>query len=496
MIPRLDTSTVLPRGIRQPGYQREELGAGILHLGLGAFHRAHQAVYTDDALARSGGDWRITGVSLRSSQIARDLNAQDGLYTCVERGEDGARTRVIGALSRALSLTEDRAAVLSALTSPSTRIVSLTVTEKGYGLNRATGGVDIQHLAISADLARPAAPIGVAGLLTWALARRRQAGVAPFAVLSCDNLPENGRLLRGLVIDFARRTDPQTAEFISTSVSFPSTMVDRITPAVTPDTLSLAESLIGAEDRAAIACETFSQWVVEDRFPTGRPDWEAGGALFVEDVCPYEEMKLRMLNGTHSMLAYAGFLSGHAVVRDVMRAPLLAELVRRHLHSAARTLDRIEGIDLGAYASDLARRFANPHLAHETSQIAMDGSEKLPQRIFAPALAALEQGQPVDSYAFATAAWMRFTLGRSDTGVRYDVADPLATQLVPSATDAADAASVIARINAIPGVVPSNLAASPEWQEAVQHRLHRMIKCGMSEAVRAECESISRAPRK
>ncbi|MEM0991354.1 MAG: mannitol dehydrogenase family protein, partial [Pseudomonadota bacterium] len=253
----------LPAAVARPAYAPSDHGPGIVHLGLGAFFKAHLAVYTDDALAFAGGNWRIIGVSLRSKAPSAALVAQNQLYTCVERDLDGTRARVIGSIAAALNLPEHRADVLRALTDPATRIVSLTVTEKGYGLNRATGGVDAEDPVIAHDLANPDAPNGVAGLLVWALRARRVAGHAPFTVLSCDNMPSNGAMLRGLLIDFARRTAPEIASHIAENVAFPATMVDRITPASTQATLALAEDLTGQRDAAAVTCEGFRQWVIE-----------------------------------------------------------------------------------------------------------------------------------------------------------------------------------------------------------------------------------------
>ncbi|SFR01455.1 mannitol dehydrogenase family protein [Poseidonocella sedimentorum] len=478
MTTRLTSAAALPDTVQRPAYRREAHGPGIVHIGLGAFHKAHQAVYTDDALAASAGDWRIIGVSLRSTAPAEELTPQDGLYTILERSSGGTRARVIGSLAAALSLRTDRAAVLAALRAPTTRIVSLTVTEKGYGIDRRTGGVNPEHPAIAADLANPDAPTGVAGLLVWALKARRAAGIAPFSVLCCDNLPENGAMVRALLADFARRAAPELVDHIETEVAFPATMVDRITPARGPETLQLAEDLTGFQDAAAVETEAFHQWVIEDRFPSGRPDWAAGGALFVEDVRPFEEMKLRMLNGAHSMLAYTGFLAGHKYVRDVMADAALAPLVRRHLAAAAATLDPLPGVDFAAYAEDLAQRFANPHLAHETYQIAMDGSEKMPQRVFAPALDALRRGQSLDAFAFATAAWMRYTLGRRDDGHAYDLRDPLGAALQRDPAPET-AVALIAHLNSLPGLIPEALQTNAVWQSSVETALNTMLRNGM-----------------
>ncbi|MFA3916637.1 mannitol dehydrogenase family protein [Ruegeria hyattellae] len=478
MTSRLTTFEGLQDSVQRPAYGRDAQGPGIVHIGLGAFHKAHQAVYTDDALAAQGGDWRIVGVSLRSEAPAAELVPQDGLYTVIERSTTGSRARVIGALAGVHCLKTDRDTVLNALTAPETRIVSITVTEKGYGINRATGGIDHTHPAITADLADPDAPQGLVGLLVWALGKRRAAGIAPFTVLSCDNLPENGPLLRGLLVDYARHTASDLTDHIARDVAFPATMVDRITPARTKETLTLAEELIGRCDEAAIETEAFRQWVIEDHFPTGRPNWEAGGAIFVPDVRPYEDMKLRMLNGTHSMLAYAGFLAGHRYVRDVMADADLATLVREHLLAASATLDPLPGVDFTSYAAELEDRFRNPHLAHETYLIAMDGSEKMPQRIFAPAADALEKGQPIDAFAFATAAWIRYTFGATDGGETYDLRDPRAAEL-PRPAIGDDPSIVVQSRLVLPGLFPAALSNSPAWQHAVAAHLSNLMQVGV-----------------
>lgn len=468
-----------------PGYDPAAHGCGIVHLGIGAFHRAHQAAMTDAALAAAGGDWRIIGVSLRSPDVAQAMNPQNGLYTLIERGPAGTSARVIAAIDRVIAA--DPAATLAALADPAVRIVTLTVTEKGYGIDRATRAPDRGHPAVQADLAAPGAPSGVLGLLVAALARRRAAGHAPFAVLCCDNLPENGRLVRDGVLGFARLTDPALADWIAAEVAFPSSMVDRITPAPTAETQAEAARQTGCTDLAAVETEPFLQWVIEDHFPQGRPAWEAGGALFVADVAPYERMKLAMLNGSHSMLAYAGFLAGHRFVRDVMGDEALSRLVARHLKAAAGVLPPLPGIDLAAYGAALAERFRNPAIAHETRQIAMDGTEKLPQRIFQPACVALARGQDLSAFAFATAAWMRYALGRTDAGEVYPLRDPREAAIAAALSGVpAEAGAVFDALQALPGLVPDALAASLAWRAAVTERLGRMLAQGMVAAIRHE----------
>jgi fructuronate reductase len=479
--------------VRRPAYDPAGHRSGIVHLGIGAFHRAHQAVYTDGALAEAGGNWRITGVSLRGTAAAEALNPQNGLYTLIERGETGARARLIASVDRVIAASRDRAAVLAAMTDPAVRIVSLTVTEKAYGIDHAAATVDTRHQAVAADLANPHAPTGVLGLLVETLRLRHAAGVAPFTVLCCDNLPDNGALLQTGVIDFAKRVNPGFASWIAANVAFPATMVDRITPAPTSRTLSEAVRLIGCEDHAAVETEPFTQWVIEDRFPAGRPTWEAGGAIFVADVAPYERMKLRMLNGTHSMLAYAGFLSGRAYVRDVMADPALAALVERHLKAAAATLPPLDGLDLAEYAVQLARRFRNPAIAHETCQIAMDGTEKIPQRIMQPAMHALKKGQDIRPFAFAAASWMRYCLGRTDGGAAYDLCDPRERQIAARlAGTGGDAVAIAEALHGLPDVFPGSLVTSASWRRAVDSSLAVMLERGMARAILIEAEALRR----
>ncbi len=484
---RLSSSSRLPASIARPAYDRDRPGSGIVHLGAGAFHKAHQAVATDDALAASGGDWMITGVSLRSGDVAAQMNPQDGLYTLLVRGADGVAPRVIGSIRKVLVAPREPDAVMAALTAPETRIVSLTITEKGYGVDPKTGGLDPAHGSIAPDLASPCAPSGAVGYIVEALRLRRDRGLAPFTVLSCDNLPDNGRVLQRLVTGFAGRLDPALAAFISDQVAFPSTMVDRITPASTPETYAEAARLTGYEDLAAVETEPFTQWVVEDRFVAGRPDWEAGGVIFAADVAPYEKMKLRMLNGAHSMLAYAGFIAGHKYVREAMDDQALAILVTRQMRSAAATLGPVPGVDLGRYAADLVVRFANPAIAHQTYQIAMDGTQKLPQRLIEPAIATLRNGGSPDAYGFAVAAWMRYCLGMDDAGRTFALRDPREAEIAALLDGAGrDAGAIVDRLLALPGLFPEDLSGAPAWRKAVKAGLETMLADGMRAAIDRE----------
>lgn len=486
--PRLTSIDAVADGVRRPGYDPAALGAGIVHIGPGAFHRAHQAVYTDDALAAHKGDWRITGISLRSTETADALNDQNGLYTLLERDAAGPRARIIASIGNVIAAARDRRGALDALCGPATRIVSLTITEKAYGIDRKAGGVDLEHTAIAADLADPTNPSGAIGLIVESLRLRRAAGLAAYTVLCCDNLPENGSLVKAGLLDFAARRDAGLRDWIDTHCTFPSTMVDRITPAPTEATRAGAARLTGCDDHAAVETEPFTQWVVEEGFAAGRPPWEAGGALFVTSVAPYEHMKLRMLNGAHSMLAYAGFLSGHTHVRDVMAAPDLAALVERHLDAAAATLEPLDGIDFAHYGRSLRERFQNPAIAHETYQIAMDGTAKLPQRIFAPALDALRHGHDLRPFAFATAAWMRYALARKDDGEAYALRDPREDEIGRVLAGARDPDAIAAALHDLPGLVPDKLSADTRWRETVGTLLGTMMHKGMAVAIRDEAQ--------
>ncbi len=469
-------------------YDPQAHGVGVAHIGPGAFHRAHQAVYTDDALAAAGGDWRILGVSLRSTETADALNAQNGRYTLTIRSDTHAPPtyRTIGALAGALSPRDGSAAILEALTRPQIRLVSLTITEKAYAADRETGALNADDPQIAADLAAPETPASAIGLITRALQLRRRAGASPFTVMSCDNLPDNGRLLRAVVLGFAERLEPELAQWIADEVSFPSTMVDRITPASSSTLRAEVRAATGHDDHAPVETEAFHQWVIEDNFCNGRPAWEKAGALMVKNVAPYENMKLRMLNGAHSLIAYAGFLSGCKYVRDVMSDAQLSRLVAAHIQAAAQTLPPLEGVDFVHYGQALLQRFRNPNIAHETRQIAMDGSQKLPQRIFAPAIDILQQGGDEATFAFATAVWIRYLQGRHENGETFPINDPRAEEFTALWTqNERDLKSLIAAILCTPNLAPPALAGAARFQNAVHAHLKTIITEGMAVAVAA-----------
>ncbi len=477
MTERLQTLSGLAPTAKLPAYDRDQLKSGILHLGPGAFFRAHFAPFTDAAIAVSGGDWGIEVASLRTADVADHLNEQNGLYTMLIRDTSGTVAQVIGPILRAHVATRDPAGLLDRLEDPAIRIVSLTVTEKAYGMDTATGGLDLNHADVAADLANRHAPRGVIGYLVEGLSRRRAKGIAPFTPLSCDNLPSNGAVLKRLVLDFAERVDPSLRQWIEANVPFPSTMVDRITPASTEATYQDAERLTGRQDLAAIETEPFTQWVIEDHFADGRPAWEKAGALMVTDVSAYEKMKLRMLNGAHSLLAYLGYIGGYEFIRDVMDDAGLAALAYRHMHAAARTLDAVPGIDLDDYASELIARFANKAIAHRTYQIAMDGTQKLPQRLLEPASEALAHGDKAETYAIAVAAWMRYAIGEHGNGERYELRDPRAGEIAALIADVPRTGLAIsAALFTLPGLFPAALTGNRAWTQDVSDKLEILIQ--------------------
>jgi fructuronate reductase len=424
------TLTALASTVTKPRTIGGGLETGIVHMGLGAFHRAHQAVYTDDSLNRTPGPWGICGVSLRSPDTRDALAPQDCLYTVAVRDASGDHLRIVGSITETLVAPEDPAAVLDRLTRPATRIVTITVTEKGYCHEPATGALNRQHPGIQHDLQNPGHPQTLPGFLVEALDRRRQAGTAPFTVLSCDNLPDNGHITAGILRQFAELRDPALGQWIADNVACPSSMVDRIVPATTDEDRKTVAWALGVTDAWPVMTEPFSQWVIEDNFPAGRPAWELEGAELVADVRPYELMKLRLLNGSHSCIAYLGYLAGHKTVSDAMTDTVFFNFVRELMdEEVTPTLDVPPGADLTRYKAALLERFSNPALKHRTWQIAMDGSQKLPQRLLGTIRDRLASGQPFDRLALGVAAWMRYVGGVDEQGQPIDVRDPLADRL-------------------------------------------------------------------
>lgn len=423
---RLSEATLgsLSRNVSRPCYDRHAQKCGIVHLGVGNFHRAHQAVYTDDAMAAGDRHWSITGVSLRSAVVHRQMQPQDCLYTVVERGSAGSAIRLIGAIQSVIVASERSGSVIAALASADTRIVTLTVTEKGYCM-RPDGSLDIASEAIAHDLQQTAEPRTIYGFMAAALAARRAAKCDGLTLISCDNLAENGRALARLLGQFLEHADQSLADWFNANCTCPSTMVDRIVPATTSADCDAIAREIGLRDEATVVTEPFRKWVIEDRFAGPRPRWEAAGAELVADVRPYEIAKLRMLNGAHSALAYLGLLHGHDFVHQAVGDDSIRPLIERIMRTeAALTLDPASGPDTSDYADALLARFTNSALPHRLAQIATDGSQKIRQRWLAPLAINRAAGRQCSATFEALAAWVFYV--RGDV---HPVDDPMAAQL-------------------------------------------------------------------
>ncbi|MFQ3789371.1 mannitol dehydrogenase family protein [Halomonas sp. A29] len=474
---------------------------GIVHLGLGAFHRAHQAVYLERYRQRSGdGAWGVSSANLRGGVALVDALRDAGYHYHVAEytDRDHVTLRETGVIEEALFTGQDKRAghegdglwgrdleaLLTRLASPDTRIATLTVTEKGYFLSPAEGSLLRDDPLIAHDIDHPQAPRSAPGILVEALARRRNSGIPPFTVLCCDNMPDNGRRTRAAVVQLAACRDGELAAWIEREVAFPCSMVDRIVPAMTEvDFERLAE--LGVDDPNAVVGEAFSQWVVEDDFPLGRPAWEAEGVEMVADVAPFETMKLRMLNGSHSLLAYLGALDDIETVFDAVSRDDLCRLLRRYmLEEAAPTLSMPAGTDLDAYADSLLTRFANDSLRHRLQQIAMDGSQKLPQRWLHGALARLETGGQVPCTALGVAAWIRYTLGVDLHGNGYAVDDPMAaTFKLLHEAHGEDVVVLVAAFIELDAVFPPALAEHSGFAASVVSAYRRLTTLGLDAAL-------------
>ena len=409
--------TELPTRVARPVYDPAAVRPGIVHLGLGGFHRAHMARLTHDLMTRrpDAARWGIVGVGLRSSDRAlhEALAAQDRLYSLVERDGRSEDVTVIGALTGLVGAWDGAAGVFDAIDGPDVRIVSLTVTGAGYGVNPATRTLDPADPAIARDLAAPDAPMSAVGVVVEALRRRMQAGRAPFTALSCDNLQGNGQVLRGAVLDFAARRDPKLADWIAARGRFPSSMVDRITPATTGADIAGLAARHGVADRAPVFCERFIQWVVEDDFADARPAWETVGVQFVRDVAPYERMKLRLLNASHLAVAGLGRLCGYEYIHEALADALIRRFMRVLMdREIGPTLAPVPGVDLAAYKATLIERFANPAIRDTVDRVNADAPLSY---LLDPIRDRLAAGAGVDLLALSLAAWMR-RVGGTDGG--------------------------------------------------------------------------------
>lgn len=455
---------VLP-GVALPAYDRDKVTVGVVHFGPGAFHRAHQAFYFDQLLARDPR-WGISAVSLKSPGVRDALEPQDGLYTLAQLDAE-TTFRVLGAILEVLVAPEDPPAVFARLAAPHTRMVTLTVTEKGYCLT-GDGKLDTAHPDIVHDLAHPRAPVSAVGYVVEGLRRRHQAGLPPYAVVACDNLADNGWRLKAATVAFAEAIDPALAAWIAEQVRFPRTMVDSITPATDDALRARVEAAAGLTDAWPIQREAFTQWVVEDVLGEDAPDLAGVGVTLTDDVRGFERAKLRLLNGVHSTLAYAGLLKGHETVFEAISDPDLASLAEDLMvQDIIPTLTAPRGLDLAAYAQAILGRFRNPEIRHLLAQIAWDGSQKLPFRILGTVADALAAGRPVDRLALPLAAWMHFVRRRAAEGAT--IVDPLAGRLVEvAAACVGDARADVDRFLKLEPVFSRELAGDPVFVAALE----------------------------
>jgi fructuronate reductase len=473
MTPRLSEASLhsARSGTILPTYDRGATRFGIVHIGPGAFHRAHQAFYVD-TLLHSDKRWAISALSLKSTGLRDALEDQQGLYTLVELGA-APRARVIGAIRELLVGATDHEAAFARLAARDTRIVSLTVTEKGYCLD-AKNQLDLGNADIVHDLAGPSQPRSTIGWIVAGLKRRRDAGVPPFAVLSCDNLPENGKVLHRALVAFAQATDADLAKWIEAEVVCPRTMVDSITPATDDALRKRALGLTGLVDEWPIQREPFTQWVIEDLPVMRDADWQSVGVTLAKDVGVYDRAKLRILNGSHSTLAYIGSLRGHETVADAMRDEQLAQFVELLMtEDLAPSLGASPGLDVEHYISAVLARFRNPGIRHLLSQIAWDGSKKLPVRIVTTLTEALRAGRPIHRLVMPLAAWMRFVVRQSKAGVA--IVDPEAERLSETGRACTgDARADVTRFAVFHSVLPPALFSEPAFRTALEAAYERL----------------------
>lgn len=442
------------------------------------------AAYVDDVLL-TDPSWGIIGASLRRSNTRRALAPQDFLYTLVVRSGSGTTTRVIGSLLDVLDAATQRADLLAVMADPRIRIVSLTVTEKGYCHDPATGALDPHHPDILHDLAHPEAPVSAPGLIVQALQMRRAAGTAPFTVLCCDNLPANGETTARIVTGFAALRDRELADYIAGEVAFPSTMVDRIVPATVEADRTHVFEAMGVVDAWPVVTEPFTQWVIEDRFPAGRPPLEIAGVQLVMDVRPFELMKLRMLNGSHSLIAYLGYLGGYVYVNEAIADPALRTFIHEFMTDEVMDTLPTDLCDLAAYRDALLDRFRNPALLHRTWQIAMDGSQKLPQRLLGTIRDRLSRGLPATRAVLGVAAWMRYVAGIDERGREIDVRDPLAARLRSISSTAGDMPEqVVDGLLRVTEVFGDDLPRNDSFRAALTSHLTSLRQRGALQTVR------------
>lgn len=464
-------------------YDRTQLKSRIVHIGFGAFHRAHQALITHEMLQQKPSDWGICEINLVGGEaLIEQLRHQQYIYHVLEKGPQTSECKAIGSVCEALHPALDGAeAILEKLAEPQVAIVSFTITEKGYCVSPATGRLDQQNSLIAHDLQHPQQPQSAIGYLVEGLWRRYQRQQDGFTVLSCDNVQGNGHIVQRAVEDYVQLVHPDMSVWLRQNVTFPCTMVDRIVPAMTETSLAQVIEILGYTDPCSIACEPFRQWVIEDHFVKGHPDWHLAGAEFVQDVVPYEEMKLRMLNGSHSFLAYLGYIAGYPHISDAIANPDFYRCVQKlMLEEQVPTLNMPAGTDLPGYARQLLERFANPSIQHRTWQIAMDGSQKLPPRFLNSIQWHLAHGSDFNLLALGVAGWMIYVSGVDEAGQAIDIRDPLASVYQEIVAATPDGTERIQALLAITSIFGQDLSHQDHFVRSVTQHYETLKKIGVN----------------
>ncbi|MCW3010361.1 MAG: Mannitol dehydrogenase domain protein [Solirubrobacterales bacterium] len=471
-----------------PSYDRGALAPGVLHLSVGSFHRAHQAVFFDDLAMRGHTDWGIVGVGLRRPHMREALDPQDGLFTVVERGAVGDHARVVGVITRYLLAPGDSADVLDALADPRLRLVTLTVTGSGYKL--AGGAIDLDDPEVRTDLETPGAPGSAIGFLVEGLARRRAAGLPPFTVLSCDNLPGNGALARAAVVGLAAQRDVALAQWIDEHGAFPSSMVDRITPRTSRADQAWVARAFGVADRWPVITEPFSQWIVEDDFCNGRPPLDEVGVEFVADVAPHALMKTRLLNASHCVLGTLGVLAGFTTTDEAIAEPLLAETILRFMaEEVAPLLPPVPGFDLELYRASVLERLANPVLHDQLERLCRNGSDKFPTHVLSSLASARAAGRPHELLTLAVAGWVRYLRGTDEAGRLLELDDPQAAELHRLAVLGGADPGPLLRGSGLFGALADDAA----WVAELTDALARLERCGVLGALTEILDDVSLA---
>lgn len=474
----------LPEQVKVPAYDRRKISRSIVHIGVGGFYRAHQAVYLDDLLHDPGNEaWGFRGVGLlkHDTRIRDAMSAQDCLYTVVERSAAGDTARVIGAVLDFMYAPDNPEAVIEAMVDPVCRIVSLTITEGGYYVNQGTGEFDHNHPDIVHDLAHPHAPRCSFGYLAEALDRRRRRGIAPFTIMSCDNLQSNGDITKKMLLAFTQRRDPALSRWIAEHGAFPNSMVDRITPATTEADRVLVQERFGLHDAWPVVTEPFRQWVLEDHFPSGRPAWERVGVQMTADVLPYEKMKLRLLNASHQAIAYIGMLCGYQYVDEAMGDPDIRKLMKTMMDVEVTPLmDEVKGVDLEQYKATLLERFSNPAIRDQLSRLGTEGSARIPKFVLPSILEQIDCGGPLKLLSFTIASWFRFLTGSDEHGNRLPINDPMADRLRELALEGRTDPRLLLSVHELFGDV---LPASPVFVNAVKEALQDLYALGAKAAL-------------